>query len=127
MSKDAIDKIADNANMIVNGYAFTKEDNGWISILNLNHPDCAMVIDTNGDLIETNMDEIEQHIVREISLLEGKRIEFPLPLFFVPSVVECTKMVHRLFFYAKKQAEIFKNGTPRKCYIFVKIVCKNHC
>ena len=55
MSKDAIDKIADNANMIVNGYAFTKEDNGWISILNLNHPDCAMVIDTNGDLKDNRL------------------------------------------------------------------------
>ena len=31
-------KVADSANMIVNGYAFT-EENGMIRVLNLNHPE----------------------------------------------------------------------------------------
>ncbi len=31
-------KVADSANMIVNGYAFT-EENGVIRVLNLNHPE----------------------------------------------------------------------------------------
>ena len=66
MCNKRIKKIADNADMIVNGYAFKKKENGLISILNLEHPDCAMVISNNGELIETNMDEIEQHIVHEI-------------------------------------------------------------
>lgn len=66
MSTKEIENIADNADMIVSGYAFTKRDDGFISILNLNHPDCAMVVSRNGEIIETNMDEIEQKIVKEI-------------------------------------------------------------
>lgn len=66
MPEEKIVQTADNADMIVNGYAFKKKDNGMISILNLEHPDCAMVITASGDLIETNMDEIEQHIVNDI-------------------------------------------------------------
>lgn len=66
MPEEKIRQTADNADMIVNGYAFTKKENGMISILNLEHPDCAMVIAADGELIETNMDEIEQHIVCEI-------------------------------------------------------------
>lgn len=34
--------------------------------MNLEHPDCAIVITSEGDLVETNMDEIEQHIVQNI-------------------------------------------------------------
>ena len=66
MCKERIKELADDADMIVSGYAFKKKDNGFISILNLEHPDCAMVITEKGELVETNMDEIEQHIVRDI-------------------------------------------------------------
>lgn len=66
MSTEELDNIADNADIIVSGYAFTINDDGFISILNLNHPDCAMVVSKNGEIIETNMDEIEQKIVSEI-------------------------------------------------------------
>ena len=38
--------VADKADMIINGYAFTKE-NDFIRILNLNNPDKAVVIDKN--------------------------------------------------------------------------------
>ena len=48
MPEGMIKQIADNAEMIVNGYAFTKKENGFISILNLEHPDCAMVIAKDG-------------------------------------------------------------------------------
>lgn len=58
-----IERIAEDANFIVSGYAFTKRDDGFISILNLEHPDCAMVVNKQGELIETNMDPIEQTIV----------------------------------------------------------------
>lgn len=45
-------KIADNADMIINGYAFTNE-NGWIRVLNLNLPNHAAVI-YNEKIVETN-------------------------------------------------------------------------
>ena len=59
-------EIADNAKMIVNGYAFSGLGDGMVSILNLNHPDCAMVVKLDGEIIETNMDPIEQQIVLEL-------------------------------------------------------------
>lgn len=63
MPEQELQKIADNAKIIVNGYAFSKRDDGFISILNLEHPDCAIVINQELEIIETNMDEIEQGIV----------------------------------------------------------------
>ena len=49
--------IADNADVIVNGYAFTKSDDR-ISVLNLNKPDRAAVLRPSGEVLETSMDDI---------------------------------------------------------------------
>ena len=56
-----IKKIADKADMIINGYAFTK-DGDYIRVLNLDHLNHAAVI-LNDRIIETNMDDIEAQIV----------------------------------------------------------------
>lgn len=53
---------ADAADMIINGYAF-KKDGMNIKVLNLNKSDRASVIDNNGEVIETSMDDIELNIV----------------------------------------------------------------
>ena len=58
-----IKKIADEANMIVNGYAFTKTGN-TVRVLNLKKPDKAIVLTMTGKILETSMDDIEAHIVR---------------------------------------------------------------
>lgn len=55
--------IADKADMIINGYAFTN-NNGQIRVLNLNSPGHAAVI-YEEKIIETNMDDIENEIVME--------------------------------------------------------------
>ncbi len=60
MSLDIKD-IADKADMIINGYAFTR-DGEYIRILNLEHINHAAVI-FNNKIIETNMDDIEASIV----------------------------------------------------------------
>ncbi len=73
MSKQELENIAEKANFIVNGYSFTRREDGFIGILNLEHPDCAMVIDDNCEIIETNMDEIEQSIVLKIA---NKNMQF---------------------------------------------------
>lgn len=57
-----IKEIADRADMIVNGYAFTRENN-QIRILNLNNLDRALVISEDGRVLETTMDDIEIRIV----------------------------------------------------------------
>ena len=59
---DKIREIADQADMIVNGYAFTRE-NDQIRILNLNNLDKALVISEDGKVLETTMDDIEIRIV----------------------------------------------------------------
>ncbi len=63
MSEKELEFIAENAKFIVSGYAFSRRDDGFVSILNLNHPDCAMVVNNEAEIIETNMDPIEQQIV----------------------------------------------------------------
>ena len=59
---DKIKEIADKADMIVNGYAFTRENNKII-ILNLNNLEKALVISEDGKVLETTMDDIEIRIV----------------------------------------------------------------
>ncbi len=67
MHKLELKKIADDAKLIVSGYAFLLRDDGFIGILNLEHPDCAIVINKDCEIIETNMDEIEQGIVLSLA------------------------------------------------------------
>ncbi len=55
--------IADNADLIVNGYAFTKCEAGF-RVLNLNRPNKAVVFSRKGEVLETSMDDIELHIVK---------------------------------------------------------------
>ncbi len=57
-----IKNIADKADLIVNGYAFTREEN-CIRVLNLNNPEKAVVFDADGEMLETSMDDIEISIV----------------------------------------------------------------
>ena len=62
MSEELI-RIANNADFIVNGYAFTQNGEN-LSVLNLNQPDCAALMSRSGEVLETSMDDIELVIVR---------------------------------------------------------------
>lgn len=62
MPENELIKVADNADMIVNGYAFTKKNGGY-AVLNLANPDKAMFISEDGKMLETNMEPIEQALV----------------------------------------------------------------
>lgn len=55
-------EIADAAEMIVNGYAFTK-DGINIRVLNLNNPNKAAYISADGEVYETSMDDVELDII----------------------------------------------------------------
>lgn len=59
-----IKKVADTADLIINGYAFTRWGIGY-RVLNLNHPDRAAVITNDGEILETTMGDIELSIVEE--------------------------------------------------------------
>lgn len=67
-------KVADTADMIVNGYAFT-EENGMIRVLNLNHPERACVLTKNGEMAETTMDDVELSIVSDYYQKNKKYLE----------------------------------------------------
>ncbi len=56
-----IKTVADKADVIINGYAFTRE-NGQFRVLNLNCPDKAVVFSMEGEVLETTMDDIELSI-----------------------------------------------------------------
>ena len=55
-----VKEIADKADMIINGYAFTKEGE-YIRVLNLDYLNHAAFI-LGDKIIETNMDDIETQI-----------------------------------------------------------------
>ena len=55
-------EVADAAEVIVNGYAFTKDGTN-VKVLNLNRPDKAAVLSKDGEVLETSMDDVELDIV----------------------------------------------------------------
>lgn len=63
MSEELI-RIADEADVIINGYAFTRNGDN-ISVLNLNRPDKAALMSYDGIVLETSMDDIELAIVQK--------------------------------------------------------------
>ena len=71
MPEEKMKKIADEANMIIKGYAFCRKGD-FIHIFNLNDGISAMVIAPDGTMIETNMNEIEQALVKRIWLRDAK-------------------------------------------------------
>ena len=74
MSETKIREIADKADMIIRGYAFTRED-ALIRIFNLNDRESSMVITSDGTMVETNMNEIEQALVLDIWQKDSKYME----------------------------------------------------
>lgn len=49
-----VKSIADKADIIINGYAFTRKDES-IQVLNLNSPNKAVVFSTDGVVLETTI------------------------------------------------------------------------
>lgn len=68
-----IKEIADKADMIINGYAFTK-DQKLVRVLNLNCLNHSAVI-YDDKIIETNMDDIENEIVMDYYIRNKKFME----------------------------------------------------
>ena len=62
-----IETIAQDAEMIVNGYAFTPCELG-VRVLSLRQPTQAAVLNDAGDMLETSMDDVELDIVRDLFL-----------------------------------------------------------
>lgn len=58
-----VKEIADKADMIINGYAFTKEGE-YVRVLNIHCINHAAAI-YGGKIVDTNMDDIENQIVMD--------------------------------------------------------------
>ena len=60
-----VKQIADEADVIINGYAIIQKDEGRIAIVNLNREGHAALILPSGEVGETSMDDIELTIALE--------------------------------------------------------------
>ena len=74
-------KVADEADMIVNGYAFAKCVEGY-RVLNLNRPDKATVFSADGEVLETSMDDIEIQIVKGYFEKNRRFMEEVMPKYY---------------------------------------------
>lgn len=59
-----IEKVAKDADFIVNGYSFFCGE-GKVRVLNLNDTARAAVMALNGEILETSMDDVEISIVKK--------------------------------------------------------------
>lgn len=60
-----LERVIDKADMVSLGYAFTVKGR-FIRVLNLYNPECAAVIEHDGTVIETNMDDQELHKMLQV-------------------------------------------------------------
>ena len=67
-------EVADAAEVIVNGYAFTKVGEN-VKVLNLNRPEKAVVLSELGEVLETSMDDVELDIVLDYYKVNRKYME----------------------------------------------------
>lgn len=63
MTNNETNQLAQSALMIVGGYAFCPFENGNIRVVGLYAPNHVSVIRQNGEVLETNMNDIELDIV----------------------------------------------------------------
>ena len=63
MNTTEINAIIEKAQMIVCGYAFLKAEGGLMRVVYLHTPYHALLMTQEGDVLETNMDDIEINIV----------------------------------------------------------------
>lgn len=64
-------KIADEADVIISGFAVKEKENGF-SVYNLNNAEGVALFTTDGTLVETNMDDIELAMAQK-TLAESKK------------------------------------------------------
>lgn len=74
MSIDRKKEIADQAEVIINGYAVIKNDIG-ILVVNLNADNASAVFDRNDEMLETSMDNIDLAIVHDYLIKSKKYME----------------------------------------------------
>ena len=74
MPKEELIRICDDADMIIKGYAFKRKGSN-IEVFNVNDGFSMMVMTADGILTETNMNEIEQALVKKLWSNNAKYME----------------------------------------------------
>ncbi|MBO5125122.1 MAG: hypothetical protein J6C11_08365 [Spirochaetaceae bacterium] len=74
MSIDRKKEIADQAEVIINGYAVIKNDIGML-VVNLNADNASAVFDRNDEMLETSMDDIDLAIAHDYLIKSKKYME----------------------------------------------------
>lgn len=64
MSKDLLKEVADNADMIIANYAFTVAKNGEVKVLLLDDSSKACVLDKDGNMLMSSMDDVQVALVQ---------------------------------------------------------------
>lgn len=64
MTELEIKKLADDADMIVDWYAFFRQENS-VKIINLQNPHNVLILSQNGNVLETNMPNLEVVLVKQ--------------------------------------------------------------
>ncbi|MBQ0156749.1 MAG: toxin-antitoxin system, toxin component [Bacteroidales bacterium] len=75
MSSEELEKICNNADMIVCGYAFSKTEESNIRIFDLKEPHHALIMSVDGNVLETTMNDVELSIVQEYWKRNQKYLE----------------------------------------------------
>ena len=75
MKEEEIKAVAEKAMMIVCGYAFSKTEEGFIRVVYLHPRYHALVMTSEGEITETNMNDIEISIVQKYWIRNKKLME----------------------------------------------------
>ena len=75
MKEEEIKAVAEKAMMIVCGYAFSQNEEGFIRVVYLHPPYHALVMTSEGEGTETNMDDIEISIASKYDTFLRKEMK----------------------------------------------------
>lgn len=75
MKEEEIKAVAEKAMMIVCGYAFSQTEEGFIRVVYLHSPYHALVMTSEGEVTETNMDDIEISIASKYDTFLRKEMK----------------------------------------------------
>lgn len=75
MSEQQLKEIADNADMIIANYSFTISENGDVKVLFLSDPSQACVLNREGEMLMSSMDDGQLALVQAYYLKNRELIE----------------------------------------------------
>lgn len=75
MKEEEIKAVAEKAMMIVCGYAFSQTEEGFIRVVYLHSPYHALVMTSEGEVTETNMNDIEISIASKYDTFLRKEMK----------------------------------------------------